>query len=254
MLPHQQTVDDGSRIYAVYARATPRLRALIRDLAVQFVILLCVVVPPTVMANQDLLRVLAPVSLLAFVFYEPVLIAVRGATLGHSSMNLRIVRARDFGRVSFPRALLRTVVKVIFGLPSFVAMYFTSKHQAIHDLVAGTVVIPREARRVRPEWFDPARPEPAASVLPSPARRVLVILGHWFAWWVMLQIAIAVIVPEDCFEQMRTCRQPVRWLIVASGLIWLAGTISIAFAGWKGALWGAQRRPTELPASPAQPV
>jgi uncharacterized RDD family membrane protein YckC len=251
--PQQQWTDDGSGVYAVYARATPRLRALIRDLAVQFAILLCLVVPPTVMANQDLLRVLAPVSLLAFVFYEPVLIAVRGATLGHSSMNLRIVRARDFGRVSFPRALLRTVVKVIFGLPSFVAMYFTSKHQAIHDLVAGTVVVPREARRVRhPEWFDPARPEPAASVLPGAGRRIVVILGHWLAWWVMLQIAVAVIVPDECFEQMRTCRQPVRVLVVASGLIWFAGTIGIAFAGWKGALWGAQRTPAPLPPSPAQ--
>lgn len=162
MQPHQpyqqQATDDGSGVHAVYARATPRLRALIRDLAVQFVILLCLVVPPTMMANQDWMRVIAPVSMLAFVFYEPVLIAVRGATLGHSSLNLRIVRARDFGRVSFPRALLRTVVKWIFGLPSFVAMYFTSKHQAIHDLVSGTVVVPRDPHRVRhPEWFDPAR-------------------------------------------------------------------------------------------------
>lgn len=250
--PQQQRTGDGSGVYALYARATPRLRALIRDLAVQFAILLCLVVPPTVMANQDLLRVLAPVSLLAFVFYEPVLIAARGATLGHSSMNLRIVRARDFGRVSFPRALLRTVVKVIFGLPSFVAMYFTSKHQAIHDLVAGTVVVPREARRVRhPEWFDPARPESAATVLPGPGRRVLVILGHWLAWWVMLQLAIAVIVPADCLDDMRACRQPVRWLVIASGVTWLAGTIGIAFAGWKGALWGAQRIPVESP--PLQP-
>jgi uncharacterized RDD family membrane protein YckC len=244
-MQHQLT-DDPSR---VYARATPRLRALIRDLVVQFVILLCLVVPPTMMASQDLLRVLAPMSLLAFVFYEPALIALRGATLGHSSMNLRIVRARDFGRVSFPRALLRTVVKWIFGLPSFLAMYFTSKHQAIHDLAAGTVVIPREMRGARPEWFDPARPEPAATVLPSLARRILVILGHWFAWWLMLNIAMAVIVPDECLGKWSTCRQPVRLLIIAIGGIWFAGTIVLAFAGWQGALWGAQRKPAAQPIS-----
>jgi uncharacterized RDD family membrane protein YckC len=238
MQPPQLTTDDGSR---VYARATPRLRALIRDLVVQATILICLVVPPTVMANQELLRVLAPVCLLAFVFYEPALIALRGATLGHSSLNLRIVRAHDFGRVSFPRALLRTVVKVIFGLPSFVAMYFTSKHQAIHDLVSGTVVIPREPRHARPEWFDPARPEPAASILPGRARRTIVILAHWVAWYLLWQIAIVLIVPEDCYEQMRFCRQPVKLLIAASAVIWLAGLIVLAFAGWKGALWGAQR-------------
>jgi uncharacterized RDD family membrane protein YckC len=243
MQAHQLRMDDGSR---VYARATPRLQALIRDLVVQFTILLCLVVPPTVLANQDLLRVLAPVCLLAFVFYEPVLIALRGATLGHSSLNLRIVRASDFGRVSFPRALLRTVVKAIFGAPSFVAMYFTSKHQAIHDLVAGTVVIPREPRHARPEWFDPARPEPAASVLPGRGRRTIVILAHWLAWYLMWQIAIVLIVPDDCFEQMRTCRQPVKVVIATSVLIWIAGMIVLAFAGWKGALWGAQRTPADL--------
>ena len=93
----QQRTEDGSHLYA---RATPRLQAVIRDLVVQATILLCLVVPPTFLSNQDLLRVLAPVCLLAFVLYEPLLIALRGATLGHGSMNLRIVRARDFGRVS----------------------------------------------------------------------------------------------------------------------------------------------------------
>jgi uncharacterized RDD family membrane protein YckC len=251
MQSHQQSTDGGS---PVYARATPRLQALIRDLVWQATILVCLVVPPTLLANQDLLRVLAPVCLLAFVFYEPVLIALRGATLGHSSLNLRIVRARDFGRVSFPRALLRTVVKWIFGLPSFLAMYFTSKHQAIHDLVSGTVVVPRESRHVRPEWFEPARPEPAASVLPGRARRAFVIIGHWLAWYVMFQFAIVLLVPDDCFEHMRTCRQPVQWLIIATGLIWLTGTIVLAFAGWKGALWGAQRTPVELlpPSTPGR--
>jgi uncharacterized RDD family membrane protein YckC len=244
---HDQGADDDFR---VYARAPPRLRALVRDLGVQLVILLCVVVPPTVLANQDVLRVLAPVSLLAFVFYEPVLIALRGATLGHSSLNLRIVRARDFGRVSFARALLRTVVKWIFGLPSFLAMYFTSKHQAIHDLAAGTVVIPREAGRVRLEWFDPARPEPAATVLPGRTRRAFVIFGHWVVWYLMFQLAIFLIVPADCIEHIRTCRQSVRVVIIATALIWFAGTIVLAFAGWTGTLWGAQRTPADLPPPP----
>lgn len=239
----QQRAGDGSR---VYARATPRLRALMRDLLVQFVIVVLLIVPATVQNNPDLLRILAPVCILAFVFYEPVLIALRGATLGHSAMNLRIVRAGDFGRVSFPRALLRTFVKWIFGLPSFIAMYFTAKHQAIHDLASGTVVVPSDPFRARPEWFDPARAEAAVFVLPGRARRALVILAHWLVWYVLFIAALVVIVPADCVDEWRICRPFVRQLIAVSSLIWVAGLIVLGFAGWTGTLWGAQRQPAPV--------
>ena len=67
--------------------------------------------------------------------YEPVSIAVAGGTIGHLSLNLRIVRASDLGRVSFGRALVRTVVKGLIGLPVFLAVYVTRKCQGVHDLV-----------------------------------------------------------------------------------------------------------------------
>ena len=88
-----------------------------------------------------------------FLLYEPVAIAVAGGTIGHLTMNLRIVRASDLGRVSFARALVRTVAKGVLGLWVFLAVYLTSRCQGVHDLVAGTVVIPRDPAAVSLRGF-----------------------------------------------------------------------------------------------------
>jgi uncharacterized RDD family membrane protein YckC len=229
----------------VYARATPRLKALVRDLMVQGTILLGLVVPYAILENQQLLGILAPAFLAAFVFYEPVLVAVRGATLGHQSMNLRVVRASDLGRVSFPRALLRTCVKAVFGIPAFIAMYFTVRHQALHDLAAGTVVIPYDSRVVRREWFDPARPEDSEVTLPGAFQRLLVILVHWGVLFVLTAIAafaLAVVVVSDCYDKPQPCSSTANVLLNILLLMATAAFIGIGVAGWRGWLWGAQRK------------
>jgi uncharacterized RDD family membrane protein YckC len=87
-------------------------------------------------------------AIVTILFYEPVCIAVAGGTIGHLSMNLRIVRADDFGRVSFPRALLRTLVKAAIGVLVFMAIYFTRRSQGLHDLAARTRGATRCAARV----------------------------------------------------------------------------------------------------------
>jgi uncharacterized RDD family membrane protein YckC len=226
----------------VYARATPRLKALVRDLIVQFSILVCLIVPFAIVENRRFLSVLAPVCLLAFVLYEPVLVALRGATFGHRSMNLRIVRASDFGRVSFPRAVVRLLVKAVFGIPAFVAMYFTSRHQALHDLAAGTVVIPYDARVVRREWFDPARPDQAETTLPGVFQRLLVILVHWAVLFVLTVVAVMVLLFE-CLANDVPCSPTADFLVNILVLFAMVGFVGIGVAGWKGLLWGAQRKP-----------
>jgi len=154
----------------LYARAAPRLQAYLRDFLVYIAILVsCTVVAVAIgspRATQS--SVIACIAIL--LLYEPVSIAVAGGTIGHLSLNLRIVRASDLGRVSLGRALVRTVVKGLIGLPVFLAIYVTRKCQGIHDLVAGTVVIPRDAAAVPPRGF--AAEKARGRILPSPASGV----------------------------------------------------------------------------------
>lgn len=66
-----------------------------------------------------------------------------GATLGKRAMNLRVVD-EDGLQVSFGSASLRFFFKYVSMLPlmiGFIMAIFTRKHQALHDLVAQTMVL-----------------------------------------------------------------------------------------------------------------
>lgn len=149
----------------LYARVPPRLQAFVRDMLVYVAIAVAFLVPATLIPIQGVTQVLVVAGLLALVLYEPVFVTIAGGTIGHRSLNLRVVTASDLGPVPFPRAVVRAIVKAVLGVPVFLAVYFTAKHQGIHDLAAGTVVIPRDSSDTRNEWFAAERPrEPESAV------------------------------------------------------------------------------------------
>jgi uncharacterized RDD family membrane protein YckC len=87
--------------------------------------------------------------------YEPVLVSWRGATIGHMLYNVRVRDRRTGQPPTLPRSIVRTFIKSLLGLVSFVAMSLTRQHQALHDLATGTVV----------EMADPSRFNPADAVV-----------------------------------------------------------------------------------------
>jgi uncharacterized RDD family membrane protein YckC len=141
----------------LYARAAPRLQAYLRDFFV-YIAALGLLYALAVGIGSPLATQIAVIAYIAIVLlYEPVAIALAGGTIGHLSLNLRIARASDLGRVSLLRALVRTVVKGLVGLPVFLAVYLTSRCQVVHDLAAGTVVIPRDPSAVPSSGFTVER-------------------------------------------------------------------------------------------------
>lgn len=128
----------------LYARAAPRLQAWLRDFLVQMAIVATCITMAVVLGNAVETRLIVITCGLILLLYEPLCLTLAGGTIGQISMNLRVVRAHDFGRVSFGRAVARTLVKNVIGLWVFMAIYFTRRSQALHDLTAGTVVVPRE--------------------------------------------------------------------------------------------------------------
>ena len=71
---------------------------------------------------------------------EPVLIANTGASLGHRLFGLRVVDSRSGDSISFFRAVLRMFARILLGIPSLFLIHTTARYQAIHDLLARSVI------------------------------------------------------------------------------------------------------------------
>ena len=137
-------MDDHTGSLQLYALAAPRLQAYLRDFLVYVAMVGLCIMAAVAIGTPTGTRAVVVVCIGLVLLYEPLSISLAGGTIGHVSLDLRIVRAKDLGPVSFGRALVRTIVKGLFGIWVFMAIYFTRRSQALHDLAAGTVVIPRK--------------------------------------------------------------------------------------------------------------
>jgi RDD family len=73
--------------------------------------------------------------------YEPVCTSI-GCTLGNYLKNIRVRQNGDSSkRINILRALLRYVIKIGLGWISFLTMHTNRERRAIHDFVAGSVMI-----------------------------------------------------------------------------------------------------------------
>jgi uncharacterized RDD family membrane protein YckC len=88
----------------------------------------------------DYIRIVAFV--LIFFLYDPLCTSLLGGTAGHFLMGLRVRRNNDeTKKIIFPAALVRFLVKAMLGWISLLTVSGNKKKRAIHDSVAGSVVI-----------------------------------------------------------------------------------------------------------------
>ncbi len=224
----------------LYARLGPRVRAVIRDLFVYAAGIVLLVLLDSLMPAGPVLRGSMIVLVGALVLYEPVLVSWVGGTIGHRSLNLRVVRAADGGRVTFPRALLRIMVKSVTGIVGFLAIELTSRYQGVHDLVAGTVVVPRNTV-IAGAGFAPIR-RPEQGTLPSRSRRTVVGLAYLLGLIVLTVVLSAVVYSPDCIYADQ-CTDTDRLADLFVGMVFLVGLALLIAAGSRGYLPGARRRP-----------
>ena len=76
-----------------------------------------------------------------FAIYEPVCTTL-GCTLGNYIKNIRVRRTNDSTkRINIIQALIRYIFKIGLGWISFLTINSNPQRRAIHDLVAGSVMI-----------------------------------------------------------------------------------------------------------------
>lgn len=226
------------RMYAVLPR---RLQALVLDVAllVSSLVAVAIAIPALPDAASPAVWVGA---VLLFVLYEPLLISRTGGTVGHHLMNLRVQRESAPEQIGFGRALLRSWIKGVLGVVSFVSMLLTRKHQAVHDSVTRSVVVIHDVSRAKPFHYLEERPEAVdARVSVSRLRRSLVIAAYVVGILLLTTAAPMPFVSLDCYEFDR-CTDAENLIFSVTGVVLIAGFCVVLVAGWKGKLPGARSK------------
>jgi uncharacterized RDD family membrane protein YckC len=228
---------------AAYASFLARFRALVVDAAVLVAATLSLVFAAGALDAPGAGRAAVAGLVALTVLYEPLLVSRFGATVGHRLCNLRIVSERTGQRPAFWAAFVRFAVKSALGLPSFVFMALTRRHQALHDRVAGTTVRIRDLDRARDYDFawERSEAEIAPAGLPSRARRVAAIIAYVAISSVVLSMTSVRVVPEACILTA-ACTPGDELRLQVVGAAWLAAVALCVIAGWRGRLWGARSR------------
>lgn len=78
--------------------------------------------------------------LIMFFVYEP-LCTSRLCTIGQKIMGIRVRKMDNLEKISIFSAYGRIFTKIFFGLISFITIAFSKNRRAIHDFVAGSVVV-----------------------------------------------------------------------------------------------------------------
>jgi uncharacterized RDD family membrane protein YckC len=96
-----------------------------------------------------------------WLFYDPLMVALTGGTIGHQLQNLRVVADRTGGSPPLWLAFLRNLVKSLFGIWSLLAMAGSRRQKTLHDWIARTTVQVRDPRIARLRDFTRVELPPA---------------------------------------------------------------------------------------------
>ena len=245
MTPDAEPLFEDEDPGPLYASFAARVRASLIDLAVLAAVLTIVIIVGGLTndvpgSGRVLLAVLIGVPLL----YEPIWVSRSGATIGHRRTNLRVVTDITGSNPGFGRALVRLLIKAFLGVPSFVAMAVTPRHQALHDQLTHTTVQLRDEALAQPGDFQFARREEPNRLLPSVVRRGAVVLLYLLGLFLLNAVLSSIFLSESClFEERCTSTEDLISTVVT--IAWLAASVLCIVAGIRGLLPGARSRLVE---------
>lgn len=224
-----------------YPRLIKRVRAVLID---------SVLVPAAVIASLGLGYALGAtefavrvwlIAIPVFVL-EPGLVTLTGGTIGHHLVGIRVQKKGDSGNLNIFAASIRAVTKFVLGWLSFIFVFTTVQHQAIHDLISGSVVVHRNASGLPAyDVLVERTVESDKFIYPARWRRALMTLLYWFVVTALTILALGLLISEGCAgPNLCTVLDVIATFVIEIG--WLVGTGTVVVLGWRGRLPGAKRR------------
>ena len=125
----------------IYANLLDRVKAAVVD---SIVIIAMMFAASEVLAIFDTVPDFVRIVLFVFIFilYEPLLVSIYGATIGHSKIGISVRKDSDITKnISFFSAIIRFLAKAFLGMFSLFSVTANDKRKAIHDFIANSVVI-----------------------------------------------------------------------------------------------------------------
>jgi uncharacterized RDD family membrane protein YckC len=228
-----------------YATFRRRFHAFVVDVAVITAVVVFVAISTDIAENVPGYGRFAWLLMFAALFlYEPFFVWWRGATVGHAMNHLTVVADRTGRSPGLARAFARYLIKGTLGLPCFVVMAFTKRHQALHDLVTKTTVQVETDVALDPGEYHVERTADASILLPSRTRRALVMIAYLVALFIGFGVLLYLIDPRGCLRD-NSCPDGTRALGTAVTFVYYGASLLAIVAAWKGLLFGARR--TRLP-------
>ena len=226
-----------------YPRVSRRIQALMLD---------SLIVPVLAVGTIFLARHLGAAGVyaaatagLVIFLLEPVLVSATGGTLGHHLMGIRVRDCRRGGNLSIAAAVIRFVTKIALGIFSTVSLFLTRQHQAIHDLLTGSIVILKHPERLPAhEILREREVETQGYVYPPVWRRLLMILIYNVLFIYLLSGFEMFLFSDHCLQYNLCSRIDVGVAAVLS-ILWFIGAVTVTAQCWRGRLPGCRRRPID---------
>lgn len=82
------------------------------------------------------------VFILIAILYDPIFTSKYGGTIGHTFSGISVKKENESTKnISFPVAIVRFILKALLGWISLLTVTMNEQRKAIHDFVAGSIVI-----------------------------------------------------------------------------------------------------------------
>lgn len=226
----------GKTYFANYSR---RIQAALLD----GIILVIFFVGLIVLASNVELSQWMKVSLFVFVglLFEPLLVSMTGASLGHHYKGLRVEKDGDGRNLNIFEALFRFLIKSVLGTFSLVFFLITKRHKALHDMAVNSVVVMNKASIKKGFKGTSERViEEAGFKNASKLRRGMMICLYTFLLLILTGLLSYSLTSMDCFNYNR-CSALDNGIESLIGLVFTGLFLTIVYFGWHSRLLGCRR-------------
>lgn len=172
---------------------------------------------------------------------EPLLVAYTGASLGQHLMKLRVRKVADNRRLNLFQAYWRSAIKILFGLPSLLTVLSSRRYQAIHDMLASSIVVLSAEGISKASYLLHERTDQTELYDYPPAwRRIAMMFVYIVLLFICMALATYLVFSDACLDANRCSQWEQAFNFLLSAGFWIALFVVINCC-WKAQMPGCRR-------------